>query len=98
MQNPNKKRMETQQKPKFRTKTKQIKKIQTKLINTIDEDPNLPFGDIQSKKKSNITRIHFINTNGLDLGTDTHSLNELCSNGKYQQYNILMLAETKTHW
>ena len=98
MQNPNKKEWETQQKPKLRTKTKQIKKIKTKLISTIDEDPNLPFGDIPNKKKPNITRILFINTNGLDLGTDAHSLNELCSNGKYQQYNILMLAETNTHW
>ena len=72
--------------------------VQTKLINKTDKDLNLSFGDIPSKKNPNITRILFINTNGLDLGTDSHSLNELCSNSKSQQYNILLLAETNTHW
>ena len=56
--------------------------VQSKLIKTIDEDKNLPFGDISSDKTPNETRILFINTNGLDLGTDTHSLNELYSNSK----------------
>ena len=68
--------------------------VHAKLIKKIDEDSNLPFGDIPSKKNPNITRILFINTNGLELGIDSHSLNELCSNGKSQQNTILLLAET----
>ena len=72
--------------------------VHTKLLKTIDEDNNLPFEDIPGAKNPNETRLLFINTNGLDLGTDSHSLNELCSNSKSQQYNILMLAETNTHW
>ena len=56
--------------------------VQTKLIKTIDEDKHLPFGDIPSAKNPNKTRLLFISTNGLDLGTDAHSLNELCSNSK----------------
>ena len=82
----------------FRTPIKQKKMIQTKLIKTIDEDKNLPFGDIQIAKNPNETRLLFINTNGLELWTDAHSLNELCSNSKSQQYNIRMIAKTNTHW
>ena len=67
--------------------------VQTKLIKTIDEDRDIP-----SVKNPNETRLLFINTNGLDLGTDAHYLNELYSNSKSQQYNILLLAETNTHW
>ena len=72
--------------------------VQTKLIKSIKEDKNLPFGNIPSRKSPKVTRLLFINTNGLDLGTDAHSLNELCSNGKSQEFNILLLAETNTHW
>ena len=49
-------------------------------------------------KNPNITRILFSNTNGLNLGTDSHSLNELCSNSNSQQYNILLLVETNSYW
>ena len=96
--NPNNKEWETPKKSQIRTTTTLTKMVQTKLINKTDKDLNLSFGDIPSKKNPNITRILFINTNGLDLGTDSHSLNELCSNSKSQQYNILLLAETNTHW
>ena len=72
--------------------------VQTKLIKTFDEDNNLPFGDIPSVKNPNDTRLLFININDSDLGTDTYSFNEICSNSKSQQYNIPMLAETNTHW
>ena len=71
--------------------------VQTKLIKTIDENNSLPFEDIPSAKNPNETRLVFINTNGLDLVTDSHSLNELYSNSKSQQYNILILAETNIH-
>ena len=47
---PNNKEWTTQQKSKFRTTTKLTKMVQTKLIKTIDEDPNLPFGDSPSIK------------------------------------------------
>ena len=72
--------------------------VQTNLIKIIDEDKNLSFSDVPSTKNPKATRILLNNTNGLALGTYTHSLNELCSNSKSQQYNILMLAETNTHW
>ena len=58
--------------------------VQTKLVKIMDEDKNLPFGNIPSRKNPKVTRLLFINTNGLDLGTDVHSLNELCSNSKSQ--------------
>ena len=85
-------------KQQIRTTTTLTKMVQTKLIKKFDEDPNLPFGDIPSKNNPNIIRILFINTNGLDLGIDSHSFNELCSNGKSQQYTILLLAETNSRW
>ena len=72
--------------------------VQTKLIKTIKEDKNLTFGNIPSRKCPKVTILLFINTNGIDLGTDAHSLNELFSDGKSQEFNILLLAETNTHW
>ena len=72
--------------------------IQTKLIMIADEDKNLPFGDLMDDTYPQETRILFINTNGLDIGTYIHCLNELCTNSKSQQFNILMLAKTNTHW
>ena len=72
--------------------------VQTKRIKTIDEDKNLPFGNFPSAKNPNETRLLFINANGLDLGADAHSPNELCSNSKSQQYSILILEENNTHW
>ena len=49
-------------------------------------------------KSSQETRTIFINTNGLNIGTDLHSINKMFTNSKSQQFNILMLAETNTHW
>ena len=49
-----------------------------------DEDKNLPFGDLINEKYPQETRIIFINTNILDIGTDLHSLEELFTNSKAQ--------------
>ena len=62
--------------------------VQTKVVKTTDEDKNLAFGNIPSRRNPKVTRLLFINTNGLDLGTDAHSLNELCSNRKSIELNI----------
>ena len=51
--------------------------VQTKVIKTIDEDKNLLFWDVRRMKNLTVTGLIFINTNVLDLGTDTHSLNEV---------------------
>ena len=93
---PNQNEWETKRATNFRTLIPKEKVVQTKLIKTIDEDENLPFGSIPSEKNPNETRLLFINTSGLDLGTDAHSLNELCGNSKSQQYNILLLVEVNT--
>ena len=59
---------------------------------------NLLFGNNISERDSASTRILFINPNRLDLFTDAHRLNELLENNTLNKTNILLLAETNTHW
>ena len=63
-----------------------------------DANKNLPFGNNISESDSASTRILFINPNRLDLFTDAHRLNELLENNTLNKTNILLLAETNTHW
>ena len=49
------------------------------------EDNNLSFGDIPIKKNESATRTLFINTNGVDIGSDDYSLRELYTNSKAKQ-------------
>ena len=86
---PNQNEWEIQRTPTFRTQTVQKEMVQTKLVKTMDKDKNLSFGNIPSRRNPKVTRLLFINTNGLELGTDAHSLNELCSNRNSQEF---------THW
>ena len=61
-------------------------------------DDNLPFGiNINDKDKSS-TRIIFAHTNGLNAGTDAHSLYEIVISSQIYNASVLLLAETNTHW
>ena len=50
------------------------------------------------KKKEDITRILFINIRGLELSSESHTLEVLCDFILKHDVNICEMAETNTHW
>ena len=63
-----------------------------------DENENMTFRKNITEHDAALTRILFVNPNGLNLCTYVHRLVELLDNSKPNSITILLLAEMNTHW
>ena len=69
--------------------------------NTTNEeilDNNMTFGNELTQKKKDITRILYSNVRGLELSTESHTLEVLCDFILKHEVDICGMAETNTHW
>ena len=59
---------------------------------------NMTFGNELTQKKKDITRILYSNVRGLELSTESHTLEILCNFILKHDVDICGMAETNTHW